>query len=155
MNKIPLEIKQKTLRILTTIVFIYPILPLLLICFWAIAVFGISPLIELKTFTNLKINTVINWFALMIWLFGGIAGMVGLAQILSNKRTLTSLLLIIYGAISYTIVVFFFTVGGLLNTGNHLFMAHSTYLVLTLGVIAIQITITVKEVLKNRRFVRA
>jgi len=155
MNNTSPKTKQKLLRLFTIVVFIYPILPLLLICFWAIAVLGISPLIELNTLSNIKLDAVVNWFILMIWLFGGIAGLVGLTQILTNKRTLTSLSLIIYGAISYTIVIIFFVLGSIQNMENYPLIIHAVYLIMSLCVLAAQIIITAKEVLKIRRLTSA
>ena len=148
MKKISPRAKEKLLRFLTILVFIYPMLPLLLVCFWAISVLGVSPLIELETISNIKLDTIINWFFLMTWLLGGIAGIIGLIKILSNKRTLTSLILIIYGAISYTIIAFFFIIGGILQTNSYLFFLHAIYVFITLCVIAIQITVTAKEVFR-------
>ncbi len=151
MKKTTPESKLKLLRVFTIMVFIYPILPLLLLSFGGIAVLGISPLLEMRTYTNLKPDAVINWLIMMIWFFGGIAGTIGLSKIASNKRTPVSLFLISYGAISYSIIALFFIVGGIVNAGSFLLLVHAIYLVFTLCIITIQIIMTTKEVFKSEK----
>lgn len=151
MKKLSPESKSKLLRFFTIIVFIYPILPLLILSFWGISVLGVSPLIEITTYTNLKLNVAIKWLIIMVWFFGGFAGAIGLAKIVSNKRTPASLFLISYGAVSYAIVALLFIVGGIINTGSFLLIIHTFYLILTLCVIAIQIIITTKVIIKKRK----
>jgi heme A synthase len=144
MKKILRLIKARPFKTLTIIVFIYPILPLALLASYISIVGGFS-----LFYQGFHVNS--YKFALQfIWILGGTAGLVGGVMVIFNRKTWLSLVLFVYGSISYTIVALIIIRG--VRYESIFGVQHSIYIVLTLIVIALQIIQLARHLLNQYKF---
>lgn len=136
MKNIIQKVKNNPLKALVVMVLIYPVLPLALLSGWFFVIVFKS-ILTVESISNSKDLTLM--FASMIWLLGGPAGLLGGIMAVFNKQTIMTLLFLVYGAISYSIIALVFVFETLKQHESVWYVLHSLYISLTLLVIAIQI----------------
>lgn len=129
--------KEKTLFVLTLIFSIFPIVPLTILSSLMIVVF----LSDIGNGNSMVYSRIPLWIGGFLLFLGGPVGFIGLIRILLNKRTFSSLWLIIYGALSYSIVVGITLVSGSRDI-DLMQVIFAGYLLLSLYIIAVQIVKT-------------
>ena len=141
--------KLDILKISTILVFIFPILPLLLASIWTSFMLMFTTITYLASTPEIKVERVVLWIALFAWFIGGSVGSLALIRVLQNKRTKTTLWLLMYGIISYSILtlpIIFSGIKEFLIHGNPLKLLLILYVILTLFVMGKQLLKTAKEV---------
>lgn len=144
-----LDRKEVLLKVSTIIVFIFPVLPLLLMSILASVIMVFSTVSYLATFPEIHVEKVFAWLGLIVWLMGGAAGAAALIRVLLNKRTKATLWLMIYGFISYSIIALSIVFAGIkevLLHGKPLKLLMVAYIVITLLVMIKQLLLTMEEV---------
>lgn len=142
--KVPEKLQLKTINItsfktLMVVVLIYPILPLgLFSSFFLFYGFG-------SLLMNGFQHTTFSQIALQFLLFaGGASGLIGGIMVLTNRINVTSFLLFLHGAISYSFVAGIFLDFG--TNWKSLWVLHSFYIAITLVVVGFQLCLIVKKV---------
>lgn len=144
----PKKLMKEPFNVLTFIITIYPILPLTLLSLF-VSLIGLIDFFSKLFSKGYSFTQILSYTGLVIWLLGGTAGFIGLVRILMNKIDVTSLLLIIYGTISYSIIAIMYIVGSVGNP-NWVSLLHTAYIAFSLGIVGILIAKTFKTVSKNR-----
>lgn len=139
---------KEPFNVLTFIIVIYPILPLTLLSLF-VSLFGLIEFFSKLITKGYSYKEILAYTGLLIWLLGGTAGFIGLIRILKNKIDLTSLFLIIYGAISYSIIAVMY-IGGSFRNPSWLSLLHMAYIVFSLVIVGILIIKTFRAILTTR-----
>ena len=141
------NIYKYRLNILTGITFVFPILPLIVLSVWALFMMFISLISGLQHPSNL--SSIIWGLVMVFWLFGGVAGLLGAIFAMFKIHNIKTLVLFVYGALSYSIIAVIYIAAGLgEKTLNGFFIA--SYLSMTLVVISIQIVKLNENVTSNK-----
>ncbi|GAA0424363.1 hypothetical protein GCM10009133_36170 [Cocleimonas flava] len=133
------NINIKSFKTLMIIVFIYPILPLGLFA-TVLLFYGFGSLVT-SGFQHTTFSQVVVQFLLFS---GGASGLLGGIMILINRINLTSLLLFLHGAVSYTFVAVLILSFG--TNWNSPWLLHSFYIAISLAVVAFQLYLLVRKV---------
>ena len=142
--KLPIpDLTNKTLLAMTVAIFIYPIIPLAIMSL-LVVVSILGSFVSGKTSTGL-----FPMIYILLWMLGGTVGFVGILKILFNKRTTFSLVLFVWGTVSYSIVVVFF-IRGSLQRLDFFSNLHGAYLMISLVIIGIQLILTIQSIRKEK-----
>ena len=141
--KLPIpDLTNKILLAMTVVIFIYPIIPL--------AIMSLLVVVSiLGSFVSEKTSSgIFPMIYILLWMLGGTVGFVGILKILFNKRTTFSLVLFVWGTVSYSIIAISF-IRGSLHRLDFFSSLHAVYLLVSLVVIGIQLILTIQSIRKS------
>ncbi len=124
---------KNRLKILTLMTFVFPVLPLILVSFWAL----LMMFADLFLYSQENINNrAIIWFVIAaLWILGGISGLLSIIRSLFKIYNKKTLFLTLHGAFSYAIVAVAY-IAVLIEGHTLVDLLFTAYLLMTLFVIA-------------------
>ena len=126
------------LKILTFVVYIFPVLPLgiLSVC---VIVFGLSSFV----FNGVSGSVSLTFIIYTLWVLGGLSGLIGGVKLLIGEKSTVVFMLVLHGAISYAVIAIGFIVSA--SPSQPVSMLIAGYFAFSLMVIATQLLLLAKQ----------